>query len=400
MPRRFERNIPAPDAYLGTFDPLPPVPAPAPPAVGRVAASRYHNQVPTPVSMIPGLPYIEPPSTQAQGPGRYRNSALRHPGYLDYDSTCLEELRGGYPSVAAVQTALEQLAQQYQTTERLVWYRWGNSQFELDRVNLTPAFLRTNQINFGADLAGKGLYVCEDPSETCSYGDRAGTTAALVQVSVPAGTPVLDFTNYQVINAVRDLGFTNPINTVYECNPKVMVKFTLNAWVLKESTGVLVERFDGKYLSTTQLFQYHQAGAISTAMAATRDAYWNDLVRDSLKYRIYHPTIPQQIRIPLTAVEPLRNWSAHSHPRLSSLDPQQLIRGQNVQHFWRYDGSCGEYYHNGAILSQENVDRNLCRTPYPTQYVRTFPPTGEVCHEVVQNERNIKIGPVDLSLSP
>lgn len=346
-------------------------------------------------SGLPPVPVVFPEPKTFRSWKKSNYTPPQDPNFSKYCRLPNDQGNSAFSSTEALRDALASFATPSPTT--MIWYRWGQKPYEEDRVHLIPAFNVSSKMNIGMSVMGKGLYVASTPVASASYASIFRETK-LTTIRAKPGTPILDLTDVNTKKTIaRDLGIresdVDPL--VANCNPPVMVKYYAwvggSWWVLKYNKGVIVEDFDGKYINTHDLFNYKNI---------LQQNYWNkahvhywDSLKLTLKKRFYNPINPQQLPVSLTSMVRLQDWA--NHRRLKKLDTHIYIQGQSPQYLWRYDGTCGEYYRDGMILNEDDVNPDYCRAIFPTRLILE---QKNQCIEKVQGESFIVVANTNYSV--
>lgn len=276
------------------------------------------------------------------------------------------------------------------STERKTWERWGKKEFEDLRIGMDPPFDLKYVINFAAAVYGPGLYVASDPVVSANYAEPPPNNG-LVTVVAPPNAPIIDSTDYKVINSLQALGFVDKYGfgnkkIFQDCPIPAMVavnkiKPNVYWWTLKthrveKSPGVwenlMIKDFTGEYYPTQELFRFLKELRAEVAKGADVKKYaletYLEKIKNTLSKRIYNPNnLSPMLPINLTAVHPLvsaahpdgKNWTTVLE--LAQLDPNKFIsKTTKPEYFWRFDGSCGKYYLDGEILAEDFVPVQTC----------------------------------------
>lgn len=241
--------------------------------------------------------------------------------------------------------------------EKMIWYRWGNGEFERKRIGAVPAF-ETDTVNFDVKVAGKGLYVAESPASSAIFGEPY-PDAEVVSVCAPPGTLLLDLGDLEVRAKMREKSLF--LEDIFRANPPVMVKFKKDWWVLKSARGVKIKEYRGKYIPTEKLFEYESKIANKQVQAIHHGK-----IKSTLDRRIFRPGCEEVIPNPKTACEPCEISQTES-----------WAKDKITEYFWRYDGTCGRYVvqDRNIALVEDKVNFDHCRRHHAT----SVSPDGTEC---------------------
>jgi hypothetical protein len=247
-------------------------------------------------------------------------------------------------------------------TKDMVWYRWGDKRFEQSRIGMVPSFDMKTVNAGGGTAAGRGLYVANTPGASAEYADYVSDPSQVYMITIvaSAGTPYIDLTDPNTRDLLFNMGLTEQI--INDCNPPLMVKYTTSEWwVLKTPDNTRIESFDGKYLSTQDIFNLANPNSGALNRSARARQFFVNNVQKTLAKRVYNLPGNEQIPRPLTSLFPVSQW-----PSIPELAPQVgSAPSGSLQYFWRYDKSCGSYYNNGNVLVEDNVNTGYCGAYYP-----------------------------------
>jgi hypothetical protein len=107
----------------------------------------------------------------------------------------------------------------------LRFFRYGSHQERL-RIGKTPPFEMDN-VNFGNAIAGRGLYVAENPISSVAFvKDLTAEEGELVSIKVQKGTPVLDLVSPTTLSVLKSKGIS--VEEIYHLNPQppFLVKYS------------------------------------------------------------------------------------------------------------------------------------------------------------------------------
>jgi hypothetical protein len=268
------------------------------------------------------------------------------------------------------------------STGELKWYRWGQKKFEEPRIGRVPAF-RQDEFDLEQGNEGKGLHVFEDPVEGhLSVQEVAAQGKALVTVSAPAGTLVLDLTSDEVKKSLKKAHIE--ISDVFRVNPPVMIKYANDParWILKSATNVRVQKFTGEELGPEVLLDL-----FGKLVDEESRKYFFETIRDSLKNRVYSGSLPE-VFANATSECILRNSPeteirSFLGPMIDVLEPKN-----EFQSSWSFDGKCVTYNPSKASVSVVSANMGECRSKYPTTYLKDQ--DGQ-CFEVVKDAPLIRV---------
>ncbi|MBF0300701.1 MAG: hypothetical protein HQK51_18450 [Oligoflexia bacterium] len=96
-------------------------------------------------------------------------------------------------------------------------------------------------------LAGKGIYLAEDPYSSSIYASEmfAKDGGALFEIKIEKGVPYIDLTDDKTIMELKKRGIEK--EDLYKLNPPLLIKYDLvnDWWVIKTNQGVHFRQFSG-----------------------------------------------------------------------------------------------------------------------------------------------------------
>ena len=331
--------------------------------------------------------------------------------YTPYSSLCASAVKPDgtpYQSTDEIRKAIEGIAHPFPTD--VAFYRWGNSDYELERIRLSNSgddIFEMSTVNAGAGgaVAGSGLYLADNPTASSSYGRevKPAQKASIITVVLPKGSLFLDGLNSADVDALRRLGLTN--TDVENCNPNVIFKYQANWWILKtpvfSGKKVRAEKFSGRYLESKVLAQSqarlngetnNNGGYVSLGALNEKE------VLDEIGVRpVYNSNEAEPIPVPLKSLYTVLEWP--SVAELRNLTPPNDPTQRTYR--WTWNGSCNLYEKDAdgalVLVSRNQHDQN-CRLTQPVtktrlddHFSKAFSPG---CYEVVVQRPEVIVGKV------
>ena len=266
------------------------------------------------------------------------------------------------------------------------FYRWGEADFEYNRIALNKPFDFVGRPDQGTGLAsngtgatayGLGLYMAHSPTDSIDYAKGLKMQSkGLVVLVAPPGTLLLT----QSALAAAGLDAT-AVENLYPA-PPIIYQTVVSTWyVLKTNQGVCAEYFTGKYNTTHDLLQFRDDAKNNDQITGD---YFDSLIAKALSRRYFNPA--QQQPVPM----PNSNWydlETSKHLLTASDLPKDETK---TVFFWNYEGGCNEYYDNGRVLARAGVEyTSECESVFPLTS-KSRDPHG-LCYANVVGEPKIKV---------
>ena len=291
--------------------------------------------------------------------------------------------------------ALDQLCQVNETQR--VFYRWGDAEFELARVEskLSPRSLSfdLSTVNQGNQAGGRGLYALESLSEASLYTSfgllGSGRRPALVEVVLKPGALVIDLVDPANLDKLLAVGLTP--QDVLDSDPPAMIRFSAvdvrnpgfqsrSIWVAKNPHDIVIREFKGQGLHPFTLLE-NESRILDVSGGNQR------------AFRFYQSRVENRYREGAYIYAPATGQAHYFDVRedFVSIATHRVEPVLGV----RLDGSCGLFLPTASshvISVVKDLDREECRRVFPTQLRRDI--TGQ-CAEALEQDPRVVLGYVE-----